>query len=145
MRTYGRFTNLSVVHKEAQLQDVQYALKVLWSPESFQVFWIDIIVLPAAAAPCGQGVAYLDALTVRPLSSSHFIPPKRSSIQYGRCTTCGETENVLEFVRKWPSTCNFRDSDPLLQPGFLGIAKCRRRVRQSPFLCNDTRSRVMLG
>ncbi len=70
---------------------------------------------------------------------AHSNPPKHSSIQYGCCTA-----NVLGFVRKWSLTGDFLDSDPLPQPGSLGIAKCRKRVGRSLFLCTDTRSRTSL-
>ena len=66
---------------------------------------------------CGQRVAsYLDARTAHSLLPPLLLPPKHSSIQYGRCTRCGARANVLEFVRKWPLTREFLDSDPPPEP-----------------------------
>jgi hypothetical protein len=75
-------------------------------------------------------------LSRRSPSSSLYptsIPLNISPIRYGRCTRCGEPENVLEFVRKWPLTRDIRDTNLLLQPGSLSLAKCRKRVRQFLF------------
>ena len=77
-----------------------------------------------ATAWVGRGVGYLDARTLARTARPLLQPPRYSFIHYGRCTSCGARANV-EFVRKWPLTCAFLDSDPLV-PGPARVPQHRK-------------------